>query len=129
MIKEDYQINRGFEMRNGIVIKSFVIAGTIITTSFGTSVALATMNLTTRCEENFIGQVSSVSDSQTPLSALAKVQVEFNVEKQDEDNAEKDSQQRSISVLRGGPHKYEIGQRYDVGLNNGFVCRMNRLRS
>ena len=118
-------------MKKGFVIKSLVIAGTIITISFGTSEALATMNLATRCEDNFVGQVFSVTDSQAPLSfALAKVQVEFTiVNEQDEDNAEKDSQRRSISVVKGGPHQFEIGQRYDVGLNNGFVCRMNRHRS
>jgi len=116
-------------VKNGIVIKSLLIAGTIITTSLGSGEALATMNLATRCEENFIGHVLSVKNSQTPLSALAKVQVEFQIEDSEDVSNSKDSYQKQITALRDGPHKYQIGQKYDVGLNNGFVCRMERLKS
>ncbi len=118
-----------FEMKNGIVIKSLLIAATITTVSLGSSVALATMKLTTRCEDNFVGQVQSVQDSQAPLSALAKVQVEFRIEESNDDSALKDSKLKTITVLKDGPHKYQIGQKYSVGLNNGFVCHMERLKS
>ncbi len=118
-----------FEMKDGIVIKSLLIATAVITTSLGSSVALATMKLTTRCEDNFVGQVHSVKESQAPLSALAKVQVEFRIEESNDESALKDSKLKTITVLRDGPHKYQIGQKYNVGLNNGFVCRMERLES
>ena len=63
------------------------------------------------------------------LSALAKVQVEFQIEDSENVSNSKDSYRKQITVLRDGPHKYQIGQKYDVGLNNGFVCRMERLKS
>lgn len=85
--------------------------------------AFATINLAARCKDNFKGLVSSVTDSQTPLSSLQKIDVEFTVD----DASEKDSSKRSISIVKNGPHKFEVGQRYDVGLNQGYVCRLNRL--
>ncbi len=116
-------------MKGNSVIKSLLIGGSILTSSLGISEAFATMTLAARCKENFIGRVHSVTDLQTPLSSLAKVTVEFTVQDRDDSNTEKDSLVRSITVLRDGPNKFEEGQVYDVGLNQGFVCRMQRLES
>lgn len=123
MIKEDCGIKQGFEMKKGIIINSLLIGGTLLTLSVTVKPALAMMNLAARCKDNFNGRVISVNDSQTPLSRLPKIDVEFEVESA----SEKDSQTRTISIVKNGPHKFEVGEDYQVGLNQGFVCRIERL--
>lgn len=116
-------------MKNGMIIKGLLVGGTLLSLSAGISEAWSMMSLTSRCKENFIGRVHSVKNSQAPLSSLPKVDVEFTTIQTEDGNTEKDSQSRTITVVRDGPHKYEVGQVYDVGLNQGYVCRMVRQRS
>lgn len=108
-------------MKKGSVITSLLIGGVLLLQSES---AVATMSLAIRCRENFVGLVISVKKPQTPLSSLPKVNVEFQL--QTDGDSEKDSQNKTISVAEGGPHKFEVGQVYDVGLNQGFVCRLQR---
>jgi len=113
-------------MKKGRVIKSLLIATSVIALSDVMKPALGTLNLAARCKENFIGQVISIQDSQTPLSSFPKIDVEFAI---DGDASEKESRKRKITIVRDGPHKFEVGQNYDVGLNQGFICRLERRRS
>lgn len=110
-------------MKKGIIINSLLIGGTLLTLSVTMKPALAMMNLAARCKDNFYGRVISINDSQTPLSTLPKIDVKFEVES----DSEKDSQTRTISIVKNGPHKLEVGKDYEVGLNQGFVCRIERL--
>ena len=114
-------------MKKGRVIKSLLIATSVVVLSDMMKPAFGTLNLAARCKENFIGQVISIEKSQAPLSSFPKIDVEFAVDS--DEASEKDSRKRKISVVRDGPHKFEIGQIYNVGLNQGFICRLERRRS
>jgi hypothetical protein len=81
---------------------------------------LATTNFSPEsCNTGFMGVVKEVSDSRAPFSSLPQETITFQVSKVLKGTPQSEY---SLTVLKGGPHQFKVGEKLEVYAQDGLAC-------
>ncbi len=101
-------------------IDLFAIA--VIFISLSNNSLATSLDSSSECAVHFAGTVLSVVDSSAPFSIKnQKENITFKVN-EDFNSQEEVGEFYSLSVIKGGPHKFKEGQDYEVHADSGFLC-------
>ena len=88
---------------------------------------LATTNFSPEsCNTGFLGVVKEVSDSRAPFSSLPQEKITFKVSKIIKGVP---SAEFSLTVLKGGPHHFKVGEYLEVYAQDGLACSFKDVES
>lgn len=107
-----------------------LVAIAVIFISLSNNSLATSLDSSRECAVHFAGTVQKVVDSGAPFSIQnQKVKVTFKVD----ENFNSSSNQGvigasySLNLIKGGPHKFEVGHSYDVHADSGYLCRYSSL--
>jgi len=76
------------------------------------------------CDKHFVGSVINVVDSSTPFSHLKKVKLDFHVSNRMKGTG---GEYEEVYYPKDGLASFNIGDRYEVKLNNGLICSLRKV--
>lgn len=86
---------------------------------------LATTNFSPEsCNTGFVGVVKKIADSSAPFSSLPQETISFEVS-----NSLKGEpgDEYSVTLLKGGPIKFEVGETMKVYAHDGLICSLDKV--
>ena len=88
---------------------------------------LATTNFSPEsCNTGFKGVVKEISDSRAPFSSLPQETISFTVSEVIKGEL---GDEYSLTVLKGGPHHFKVGEKLKVYAQDGLACSFESVSS
>jgi len=74
------------------------------------------------CPDKFIGEIKEVQEAPKPHHALSKNKVRLKVIEAIEGEL---GEEVEVEVLKFGHHLFVLGEKYEVHLNDGKICKLH----
>lgn len=78
------------------------------------------------CNTSFLGVVKTITDSRAPFSSLPQETITFKVSQVKKGNT---GDEYSLTVLKGGPHQFKVGEKFEVYAQDGLACSFKDVES
>jgi hypothetical protein len=85
--------------------------------------ALSTLS-SSKCSNQFVGEVINMADSSTPFSSLEKIKLDFFVQSRTKG---KSREYEEVYYPKNGIKSFKVGDTFEVKLKDGLLCSLKKI--